>query len=119
MTVRAAADLIQPGLLGEAVDSGPALVFVADDAGRYVAVNRRACEVLGYEREELLELRVTDVATDPEAPDLLSALRRAGTAAGTTVIRAKDGTLYPFSYRAAETITAGMPFWVSVGFVDD
>ena len=119
MAVRAAADLIQPGLLGEAVDSGPALVFVADDDGRYVAVNRRACEVLGYEREELLELRVTDVATAPEAPDLYTALRRAGTAAGTTTLRAKDGSLHPFTYRATETITAGMPFWVSVGFVDD
>jgi PAS domain S-box-containing protein len=119
MTVRAAADLIQPGLLGEAVDSGPALVFVADDAGRYVAVNRRACDVLGYEREELLELRVTDVATDGEVPDLYAALRRAGTAAGTTTLRAKDGTLRAFTYRATETTTAGMPFWVSIGFVDD
>jgi len=119
VTVRAAADLIQPGLLGEAVDSGPALVFVADDAGRYVAVNRRACEVLGYEREELLELRVTDVATDEEVPDLYTALRRVGTAAGTTTLRAKDGTLHAYTYRATETTTAGMPFWVSVGFVDD
>jgi PAS domain S-box-containing protein len=118
MTVRAAADLIQPGLLGEAVDSGPALVFVADDDGRYVAVNRRACEVLGYDREELLELRVTDVATGDEAPDLYTALLRAGTAAGMTTLRAKDGTLYDFTYRAMETTTAGMPFWVSVGFVD-
>jgi PAS domain S-box-containing protein len=119
MTVRAAADLIQPGLLGEAVDTGPALVFVADDDGRLVAVNRRACEVLGYEREELLDLRVSDVATAPEAPDLYTELKRAGAAAGTTLLRAKDGTLRPFAYRAAETTTAGMPFWVSVGFVDD
>ncbi len=118
MTVRAAADLIQPGLLGEAVDSGPALVFVADDAGRYVAVNRRACDVLGYEREELLELRVTDVATETEAPDLYTALRRGGSAAGTTLLRAKDGTLHAFTYRATETTTAGMPFWVAIGFVD-
>lgn len=119
MTVRAAADLIQPGLLGEAVDTGPALVFVADDEGRYVAVNRRACEVLGYEREELLELGVTDVAVAADAPDLYRALRRRGEAAGTTMLRGKDGSLHPFTYRATETTTAGMPFWVSVGFVDD
>lgn len=119
MTVRAAADLIQPGLLGEAVDTGPALVFVADDDGRYVAVNRRACEVLGYEREELLELRVTDVAVAADAPDLYRALRRRGEAAGTTLLRGKDGSLHAYAYRATETTTAGMPFWVSVGFVDD
>ncbi len=53
---------IQTGLLGEAVDVGPVLVFVADENMRYIAVNRRACEVLGYEREELLALHVTDVA---------------------------------------------------------
>ena len=119
MTVRAAADLIQPGLLGEAVDAGPALVFVADESGRYVAVNRRACEVLGYEREELLDLRVTEVATAPDASDLYSALLRSGTATGTTILRAKDGSLHRFAYRATETVTAGMPFWVSVGFVED
>ena len=119
MTVRAAVDLIQPGLLGEAVDTGPALVFVADDDGRYVAVNRRACEVLGYEREELLELHVTDVAVAADAPDLYRALRRRGEAAGTTLLRGKDGSLHPYMYRATETTTAGMPFWVSVGFVDD
>src|SRR5438445_13058454 len=36
--------LIQSGLLGEAVDGGPALVFVADEHMRYVAVTRKACE---------------------------------------------------------------------------
>lgn len=118
MTVRAAADLIQPTLLGEAVDTGPALVFVADDDGRYVAVNQRACEILGYEREELLALRVPDIAVDDDAPDLYEALRRSGEASGTTVIKSKDGTLHAFTYRATETVTAGMPFWVSVGFVD-
>jgi PAS domain S-box-containing protein len=117
MTVRATADLIQPGLLGEAVDFGPALVFVVDDDGRYIAVNRRACEVLGYDREELLELRIADVAADGEAPELHAALRRAGVGTGTATLRAKDGSLHRFTYRATETRTAGMPFWVSIGFI--
>lgn len=118
MTVRAAADLIQPGLLGEAVDVGPALVFVTDDEGRHVAVNRRACEVLGYERDELLELRVTDVTFPDGEPDLYLALTRRGTTSGTSSIRSKDGTLHTFRYQAMETTAAGMPFWISVGFVD-
>ena len=43
------------------------VVFVADENQRYVAVSRAACELLGYTREELLALRVGDVARYPEA----------------------------------------------------
>src|ERR1700751_4179359 len=46
--------LIQASLRGEAVEHGPAAVFVADEHGRYVAVNQAACKLVGYEREELL-----------------------------------------------------------------
>ena len=46
------------------------LVFVADDEGRYVAVNRHACETLGYSRRHLLGMRVTEAAVAPEAPEL-------------------------------------------------
>ena len=34
----------------------PMAIFVADDDGRYIAVNAYACELLGYTRDELLEL---------------------------------------------------------------
>src|SRR5262249_28733418 len=64
----AAEALIQTALLGEAVDGGPALIFVADEEMRYLAVNQRACDVLGYTRDELLELNVTDVAREPTSP---------------------------------------------------
>jgi PAS domain-containing protein len=47
----AAEALIQTALLGEAIESGPALVFVADEEMRYIAVNRYACESLGYARD--------------------------------------------------------------------
>lgn len=42
--------------------------FIHDFNGRFVDVNRRACEFLGYTREELLSLSVTDVEknSDPE-----------------------------------------------------
>ena len=41
-------------LFDEAADG----VFVADSAGRYIAVNDRGCELTGYTREELLAMRV-------------------------------------------------------------
>ena len=54
----AAEALIQTALLGEAIESGPALVFVADEEMRYIAVNQYACEALGYTRDELLGMHV-------------------------------------------------------------
>lgn len=104
--------LIQTALLGEAVDNGPAPIFVADETRRYVAVNRAACDLLGYTREELLALRVDDVA--PNIPRW-EEMRSNGSLAGTADLKRKDGTMVPFSYIAGETVVAGMPVYVSVG----
>lgn len=60
---RGRADMeLQRTLLGEAIDEAPVLVFVADEEGRYVAVNRQACEVLRYSRRQLLGMTVSEVA---------------------------------------------------------
>jgi PAS domain S-box-containing protein len=109
--------LIQTALLGEAVDSGPALVFVADDRMGYLAVNARACEVLGYTRDELLELTVTQVAREPDAPTEYDEMVASGARFGTAVLTHKDGTEIPFQYRASKTTVAGLELYVSIGFV--
>jgi PAS domain S-box-containing protein len=36
-------------------------IFISDNAGRYVDVNTSACKLLGYSREELLTLSVSDL----------------------------------------------------------
>ncbi len=113
----AAEALIQTALVGEAVDAGPALVFVADDEMRYVAVNRCAAETLGYTREELLQLRVTDVARDTTSPAQYDELLARGSRAGTAVLTTKDGRDLTFEYRATQTKVAGLDMFVSVGFV--
>jgi PAS domain S-box-containing protein len=107
--------LIQASLLGEAIEHGPAAVFVADERGKYVAVNQRACLMLGYTREELLDLRVADVARYTEAHAEWREMRQAGTRVGTSTLTRKDGTTVEFSYVAGETIVAGMPLFISVG----
>jgi PAS domain S-box-containing protein len=110
--------LIQTSLLGEAVENGPAAVFVADEEGRYVAVNPAACSLLGYSREELLAMQVSDVAQDDEAADELSAMRTSGgTSIGTSVLTRKDGTSFDFTFVAGATIVAGMSVYVAVGAV--
>jgi PAS domain S-box-containing protein len=107
--------LIQTSLLGEAVENGPAVVFVADEHGKYVAVNQAACLMLGYTREELLRKRVGEVARYAEAGEEWGEMRRAGTRVGQASLTRKDGTTVELRYVAGATIVAGMPVFVSVG----
>jgi PAS domain S-box-containing protein len=105
--------LIQVSLLGEAVENGPAPVFVADETRRYVAVNRAACALLGYERDELLALRVDDVV--PDVPGWAEMASNGAAVPGTVTLRRKDGKQVEFNYLAGKTVVAGMPVFVSVG----
>ena len=106
--------LIQASLIGEAVDNGPAAIFVADEDGRYIAVNAFACELLGYTRAELLKLTVQEIAPSSDVPASLAELDRSGSLRGTTVLRHKDGSDVTIEWRASRTIAAGMDFFVSV-----
>jgi PAS domain S-box-containing protein len=115
----AAEVLIQTALLGEAVDAGPALVFVADEEMRYIAVNQKACAVLGYAREELLKLHVPDVAREAAAPSHFDEMLAKGFRHGSAELTRKDGTTTHFLYRATKATVAGMQLFVSIGFVYD
>jgi PAS domain S-box-containing protein len=107
-------DLIQKNLLGDAVDGGPVAVFVADENQRYLAVNAYACHLLGYTREELLDLRVTEVAVNTGAPDDYDQMMRDGSHVGRTILRRKDGTELPMSFRASNATVGGMAVYVGV-----
>ncbi len=109
---------VQQLLLGEAVDGADALVFVADDEMRYLAVNDEACKTLGYTRAELLGLRVTDVVETEAAPALYGSMIRTGTNNGGVVLRRKDGVTLSFNYRARRVQVSGLTYYVSVGFVE-
>ena len=114
-----AREIIQTSLLGEALDPGPALIFIADDRMKYVVVNQLAADVLGYTREELLGLHVTDVVRSPSAADDYHRMMVEGRLTGTAVLTRKDGSEVPFHYRAGSTRIAQLEFFVSVGFVDE
>lgn len=109
--------MIQASLLGEALENAPMAAFVTDENGRYVAVNRAACAMLGYTREELLALHVTDVARSEEARAEYEAMTREGSMSGTTELTRKDASTVRFSYLAGATVVAGMQVFASVGAV--
>jgi PAS domain S-box-containing protein len=108
--------LVQASLLGEAIDAGPALVFVADEDMRYVAVNETACQTLGYGREELLGMRVTDVSASQDAPDRFARMIAEGGLSGRSTILRKDGSTLEIDYRASKVTVAQMTFYVSIAF---
>lgn len=113
----AARALIDTVLVGEALDRGPVAVFVFDEEGRYLAVNGYACELLGHEREYLLERRIGELSAHPKEAAVESYLAavRAG-AEATTVVRRADGTSLRLRYRAASSKVAGMPVFVGVAW---
>lgn len=109
--------LIHQTLLGEALEHSPMLAFVADEDMRYVAVNSRVCERLGYTRQEILGLQVSDIADDSSAPEEFAQMVATGHRSGTAMLRAKTGERVPFSYFAAETRVAGVVFYFAFGVV--
>jgi PAS domain S-box-containing protein len=109
---------LQQVLLHDAADRSPALIFVADSEMRYLAVNTTACEVLGYTRDELLALRVTDIAVSVEAESLYQEMLTVRSQQGDVELRTKDGRLLPFVYEASEVTVGKAQHWVAVGFVN-
>src|ERR671938_311980 len=110
--------LVQSVLLVEAVEHAPVGILVADDEMRYVAANATACELLGYARDELLRMRVTDVAAYPEAEGEFEAMIAAGELVGRTTVRCKDGSVRNLRHRSSETKIAGLTYYVAVLWTD-
>lgn len=55
------------GLFRTLIDASNDSVYVIDgQTGQFIDVNRRACDLLGYERAELLEMGVPDIQADIE-----------------------------------------------------
>ena len=61
-------------------EQSPQALFVVDAAGNYVDINRRACELVGYSKAELLELSVADLTTEAETGSFPASFRRLQTA---------------------------------------
>jgi PAS domain S-box-containing protein len=104
-------DLLHQALLGEAADDAGFAVSVYDDDGRYVALNKRAAELLGYSRDELLDHDVadfTDGGIDREV------LQRTSLREGVRLVRRRDGSTFPAAFVVGSARLAGLPYFVSV-----
>jgi len=97
--------------LASQLEHVPACVLIADDAGRYVAANDRACALTGYPRAELLRTSVADLT----APNEFARYERLWDAfVGTTKQRGvynivrKDGSVVKVRYFAYADLAPGI-----------
>ena len=70
-------------------------IFVSDAQGRYLDVNSAGCRMLGYSREEILRLSISDLIASDEAPRLAShlvQLRSGDTDVAEWKFHCKDGS---------------------------
>jgi PAS domain S-box-containing protein len=70
-------------------------MLLSDSSNRYVFVNRRACEISGYSREELLRMRVGDLVSPQslaERPLRMDELKRRGELRTPRELVRRDGT---------------------------
>lgn len=86
-------------LVEEAADP----IFIADLAGRYTEVNAAACRLLGYARDELVGMRITDLIPPEDVPRLAVSkekLARGEVDVGEWTLRRKDGAAVPVEVSA-------------------
>lgn len=72
--------------------------FLHDEKGKFIDVNLRACRELGYSRDELLEMSVSDIEIEPgqeQIKSLSKTLERGGEVLIEGVHRRKNGTVFP------------------------
>jgi len=80
------------------VDQASDGIFIADAQGNYVDVNSAGVELLGYTREEMLQLSIMDIVAAEEVPRIAAEVARF--AGGAIVLsewkfQRKDGTVFP------------------------
>ncbi len=52
------------------IENSPYGIFVEDDEGNYLEVNDKACEVTGYSREEMLDMKISDMYKQEDLKDV-------------------------------------------------
>ncbi|HZR96723.1 MAG TPA: PAS domain-containing protein [Gaiellaceae bacterium] len=111
MTQSPRPEIVHEALLGEAAECASVAVSVYDDDGRYVAMNKKAEEMLGYERDELLTRDVGDfTAGGIDRTVLLKPEVREGV----RLVKRKDGTTVPVAFVVAPTRVASLAFFIAV-----
>lgn len=85
-------------------ENAPDTYLLCDTKGRILDVNRRACEKLGYNRDELLQMDINDIDIRPDPVNLqahLTALQHQPTVRFEGIHQHKAGGTFPVEVRLA------------------
>jgi PAS domain S-box-containing protein len=112
MSTSSAVTIVQRALLGDAWMNAALAVLIADEHGRYIAANERACEMTGYSRDEIAGFRIgRELAADVRSAAIYADLER-GRMRGKKVVKCKDGTLIPCRYWGIRTRVSDLPYFL-------
>jgi PAS domain S-box-containing protein len=102
------------------VDQATDAFFLYDDKHIVRDVNRRACETMGYTRDELIGMHVSQLNPDV-TPEMLESqwgrLLERGTVTHTGLRRRKDGSVFPVELRA-RVFSRGGRFFAIASAID-
>ncbi len=92
------------------VDQAGDAFFLLDDSGNFIDVNKHACEILGYTRDEMVHMGVPDIDIEfsPERiRGFIKILESGNFATLESIHRTKDGRQFPVEIRCGKSIVKG------------
>ena len=104
-------DIVLASLLGEGAENAEVGLFIYDDDGKYIAINRYGAELLGYDRGELLGHDVGDFTAGGLDRDVLLRLERRE---GARIVKRKDGTERTVAFVVTPTKVGSFWFYLAV-----
>jgi PAS domain S-box-containing protein len=104
-------DVVLQSLLGDGAEHAEIGLFIYDDDGKYVAINRYGADLLGYDRSELLAHDVGDFTDGGIDRDLLLRQERRE---GARIVQRKDGTRKTVAFVVTPTQVGSFWFYLAV-----
>jgi len=104
-------DVVLQSLLGDGAEHAEIGLFIYDDDGKYLAINRYGADLLGYDRSELLAHDVGDFTDGGIDRDLLLGQERREC---TRIVQRKDGTRKTVAFVVTPTQVGSFWFYLAV-----
>ena len=111
------------GILEAIVEMFPDIIHSVDHEGRLVSVNRKAAELLGYQRDELLGMSVFDIYADEVATEVRKGFKKLQNTGFIdrieSKLKARDGTVIDVEIRSLSLYDATGKFIKSFSIIRD